>query len=195
MCFAFGEGGKGGGGDNCVRWYETWIQSSGCVSTKTFVWNAIQKEKKRRTIPPTIYKESQVVFFKRKAYKAGSFHFPILASTLVCWFVCPRAKEWVCFLAHAILLIPTHLGNSPLFPLSFFKPSSFFSFSPKYLSHPFCPSCPLARSEVETCVSLHLRGEKGRKVKSDLSPSLSPSLQRGADRLAPSMELSLTPGR
>lgn len=48
MCFAFGEGGKGGGGDNCVRWYETWIQSSGCVSTKTFVWNAIQKEKKRK---------------------------------------------------------------------------------------------------------------------------------------------------
>lgn len=43
-----------------------------------------RKEKKRRTIPPTIYKESQVVFFKRKAYKAGSFHFPILASTLVC---------------------------------------------------------------------------------------------------------------
>lgn len=43
-----GKGERGGGGDNCVRWYETWIQSSGCVSTKTFVWNAIQKEKKRK---------------------------------------------------------------------------------------------------------------------------------------------------
>lgn len=84
----------------------------------------------------------------------------------------------LCVVAHEPLLIPTHLGNSPLFPVfSSLSPpppsSSSFFFSLKYLSHPFCPSCPLARSEVETCVSLHLHGEKGRKVKSDLSLSYS----------------------
>lgn len=152
---------------------------------------------KRRTIPPTIYKESQVVFFLRGRHtKLVAFTFQ---SWLLLWCVdlsVQGPKNESLFSCSCNTVDPHSSRKQSTFSLSFFKPSSFF-FSPKYLSHPFCPSCPLARSEVETCVSLHLRGEKGRKVKSDLSlsPSLSPSLQRGADRLAPSMELSLTPGR
>lgn len=147
--------GRGRGGDNCVRWYETWIQSSGCVSTKTFVWNAIQKEMKRRTIPPTIYKESQVVFFLRGRHtKLVAFTFQ---SWLLLWCVdlsVQGPKNESLFSCSCNTVDPHSSRKQSTFSLSFFKPSSFF-FSPKYLSHPFCPSCPLARSEVETCVSLH----------------------------------------
>lgn len=162
------------------------------------------KEKEQCTnISTSTYRESQVWgggYTELVAFSFQSWHLLWCVDLSV-----QGPKNESLFCAHAPLLIPAHLGNSPLFYVfSLFSlnppppsSSSVFSSSPKYLSHPFCPSCPLARSEVETCVSLHLHGEKGRKVKSDLSlsPSLPPSLQRGADRLAPSMELSLTPGR
>lgn len=123
-------------------------------------------------------------FWEEGITKLVAFNFQ---SWLALWCVdlsVPGAKEGV-----SVFLL-THHCWSPLieervhfFCLFFFRPSSssflFFLCSPKYLSHPFCPSCPLARSEVETCVSLHLHGKKGRKVKSDLSLSPSPpSLQR-----------------
>lgn len=189
-------------------WLETWCsKSSGWVwvkPTETLFGmkhtKKTQKTKEQCTnISTSIYRESQVFFEEGiKSWSLSLSNPGFCFGVLICLSRSQRMS--LCFLVHALLLNPTLLGNSPFFSvflsLNFPPPSSsssFFSFFPKYLSHPFCPSCPLARSEVETCVSLHLHGEKGRKVKSDLS--LSPSLQRGADRLAPSMELSLTLGR
>lgn len=118
-----------------------------------------------------------------------------------------RGQRMSLFFARALLLIPVHLGNSPLFFFFFLKSPFFLSSIPPLLpnTYPtlFCPSCPLARSEVETCVSLHLHGRERKKSEvRSLSPPLHflilpslPSPQRRADRLAPSMELSLTPGR
>lgn len=86
----------------------------------------------------------------------------------------------LCFLARALLLIPVHLGNSPLFFLKTFP--FFLSSIPPLLSNTyptlFCPSCPLARSEVETCVSLHLHGRERKKseVRSLPPPFLRPPL-------------------
>lgn len=64
-----------------------------------------------------------------------------------------------------------------------FKNFSFFLSSiPPLLSNTyptfFCPSCPLARSEVETCVSLHLHGRERKKseVRSLPPPFLRPPL-------------------
>lgn len=109
---------------------------------------------------PQVYKEDSWSF----SLSSPGFCFGVL----ICLFRSQRMS--LCVLARALLLIPTaHLGNDPqlccFFPpsLSFFKALLLCLFSSKYLSHPFCPSCPLARSEVETCVSLHLHGREREK--------------------------------
>lgn len=127
----------------------------------------------------------QYCSYEGSVYEGGNIKqaaFIFQSSALVCWFVCPGAKEWVS------VFFLVHYCWSPLIQetVHFFKNFSFLSFSPPRRSsspslpntYPtlFCPSCPFARSEVETCVSLHLHGRERKKSEVRSLPPLSLTL-------------------
>lgn len=128
--------------------------------------------------------------YEGSAYEGGNIKqaaFIFQSSALVCWFVCPGAKEWVS------VFFLVHYCWSPLIQetVHFFKKTSlFFPLTLLLVPHlllfqiPIPPfSAPLVLlpgvkwRHVFPCTCME---EKGRKVKSDLSPlSLSHPPLRG----------------
>lgn len=95
---------------------------------------------------------------------------------LVCRFVCPGAKESL-FSCSCTTAEPCSSRQQSTFLKKKKKSknkkkkqqtspcalSSIPPLLPNTYPTLFCPSCPLARSEVETCVSLHLHGRERKK--------------------------------
>lgn len=136
---------------------------------------------------PQVYKEDGRSF----SLSSPGFCF----GALICLFRSQRMS--LCVPAGALLLIPAHLGNHPqllflsLSPFSL-KPSSSASSSPPN-TYPTlsAPSCPLARSEVETCVSLHLHG--GERKKSEVRSLASPPCRGGSRQTGAVHETFINP--
>ena len=141
------------------------------------------------------YRGSQGCFFvEGRAHKAGRFRFPnpgFCFGVLIC-LSRGQKRTSLCFPAHALLLIP-HSSWKQFFFLVFLSLKTLHLLPPPSSSSPSslpntyptlsCPSCPLARSEVETCVfpAPAWRERKKSEVRS-LPLALTPPLPAEASR-------------
>lgn len=180
-------------------WQSTGVRLGVSLTHIKLVWNATHthshtqmKIKQQCTnISNSIYRESQV---RRGGHtKPLAFSFQsngVCFGVLICLSRGQRMS--LCFLALALLLIPTHLGNSPLFSvfsflLSFFKPSTSLLLLLLLLSQipipPFLPllsSCPEWSGDM--CFPAPAWRERKKSEVRSLPLALPPSLPAEGSR-------------